>query len=302
MLRTKCILLTGLALSFSASAANKEHEAIQRDISLLSDDVRKMQKSVDDQLIALKTMVQQVINSSSQTNTGLVAFEVKMIERMQNLEKSVNTATTNLGARVDTMADEFRRIREDVGDVNGRLKRMQDKMADLETLVKEIKRPTEPPPVPVTAPTPVAAPPAGPPPGTTAEGLFQNATRDKIGGRYELAISGFQDYLKWFPDTDNACVAQYNIGDIHFVKSDYVNALVAFDVVLEKYPTNCSHRPNAMFMRARSFEKADQPTAAAKEYRKLKADFPGSEWDRKATAALRSLGFSATAPQPKKRR
>jgi|GEM_PF-1726536 len=302
MLRSKYIFMISLALSFSASAANKEHEAIQRDISLLADDVRKMQKSVDDQLIAIKTMVQQVINSSSQTNTGLVAFEVKMIERMQNLEKNVNTATANLGARVDTMADEFRRIREDVGDVNGRLKRMQDKMADLETLVKTIQTPPAPPPAPVAPVSAPAAAPTGPPPGTTAEGLFQNATRDKIGGRYELAVSGFQDYLKWFPDTDNACVAQYNIGEIYFNKQDYVNALVAFDVVIEKYPENCSHRPNAMFMRARSFEKADQPTAAAREYRKLKADFPGGEWDRKATAALRSLGFSATAPQQKKRR
>jgi TolA-binding protein len=295
-----------VALPAAAPAANKEHEAMMRDLQILSADLQKMQRGIEDQMLTIKTLLGQAINDTGKSSTAVATLEVKMTERMQTLERSVNQSVANLNAKIDTMTDEFRRVREDVGDLRGKLNRMDQQLADIKTAVTVIQTaPRAETPAPAATPqSPAATSPAPnlPPAGVSAQALFDGALRDKSAGRPDLALNQFQDYIKWFPDTESACVAQYHIGDIYMGKQDLVSALVAFDAVLEKYGKSCSYYPNALFMKARALEKGGQPTSAAQEYRKLREDFPGGDWDRKATAALRALGFSTTAPPRAKKR
>ncbi|MEZ5404361.1 MAG: tetratricopeptide repeat protein [Bryobacteraceae bacterium] len=304
LIRTATLVVVPAVLfAVSARAANKEHEAMARDLALLSADVQKMQRSIEDQMLTIKTLLSQVINDTGKSLTQGAGLEVKMTERMQTLERSVNQSMASLNAKIDTMTDEFRRVREDVGDLRGKMNRMDQQLADIKTAVTVIQSAprVEAPAPPPTAETAPPAETAGPPAGVSAQSLFDGAMRDKSAGRPDLALNQFQDYIKWFSQTESACVAQYQIGEIYMGKQDLVSALVAFDTVLEKYGKSCSHYPNALFMKARALEKGGQPTSAAQEYRKLREDFPGSDWDRKATASLRALGFSTTAPTRKKR-
>jgi TolA-binding protein len=43
--------------------------------------------------------------------------------------------------------------------------------------------------------------------------VFKDSLADYMGARYELAISGFQDFLERFPQTPDAPRAQLYIGD-----------------------------------------------------------------------------------------
>ncbi len=278
-----------LLVAASLAAQNKDHLAIQRDISLLGDEVKKLQGNVNDQMIAVKTMLQQVINTSDRTHSATIALDAKLTERLINLEKSLTTSVASLGAKVDTMADEFRGIKEDVRDVNSKLSKLQAQMSDVLTAVKTLRE-TPPPP----NPNPVQEAKAQPIP---AEKLFANADRDKSGGSYDLALQGFQEFLKLYPSSELACQSQFNIAEIYKAKNETIETtMVAYDAVIEKYDTTCARRPDALYMKARLFAKAGSKTEAIKVYRKLYADFPGNPWAPRAEAGAREIGLPIIAP------
>ena len=51
-------------------------------------------------------------------------------------------------------------------------------------------------------------------------------------------MQGFQEYLRYYNNTELAPNAQFYIGQIHYDKTDFAPAVQAFDTVLEKYPEN----------------------------------------------------------------
>lgn len=68
------------------------------------------------------------------------------------------------------------------------------------------------------------------------EKLYKSAYLDLTKGNYDLAITGFYDYLKYFPSEQSAAGAQYWIGECYYAKGDYSRAVVELRKVLEKYP------------------------------------------------------------------
>ncbi|MFN7919516.1 MAG: tetratricopeptide repeat protein [Bryobacteraceae bacterium] len=294
----------------SLEGANKEHEQIQRDIATVSEDVKRLQRLLEDQALQTRTLIQQSINTSTQSNTALAGMEVKFIERLQLYEREVKASVAGMGAKVDAMADEFRRVKEDVADMNGKFSRLQTELTDVKTACSTIRTapPVEPPKTPEStpqgAPTPQAAAATTPgvPDGVSAQGLLDSAERDRIAGKFDLSEKEFNDYLKYFPKTEAACMAQYRLGEIQMAKQDLVSALVAFDNVLERYDTECKYRPAAQFMKGRAFEKGGQKSQAVKEYRKVVEDHPGTDWATRAKNALKDLNFSVTPPQKKRSR
>lgn len=294
-------------------AANKEHEAMMRDLALLQDQVRTLQKTLDEKMAALMAVIQQAVNSADKSNTSILVLESKVTERMTSLERSLSQSLATMGTKVDTMADEFRILKENMADLNAKMSRLQTKFVDVENAVKTLQNPPPPPPgVGADAPASVPslsspAPPAAtnlsrPPAGVSAETVYRDAYRDMMGGKLDLALEGFENYLRWFPATDLACNAQFYIGNIHFRKKNLEKALSAFDDVLEKYPSDCNKRNDALYAKARVLTEGNQPSAAASVYRQLRKENPTGEWATKAANGLRDLGFSASQPAPKKRK
>ena len=75
-LRLFALLACG-ALPVVAPAANKEHEAIQRDISMLGEEMRRLQASLTNEFTAMKTMVQQSINASDKAQNSVLVLETR---------------------------------------------------------------------------------------------------------------------------------------------------------------------------------------------------------------------------------
>jgi len=78
-----------------------------------------------------------------------------------------------------------------------------------------------------------SAPPAGAP---SADTLYSNGLRDITTGKYDLARSEFEDYLKFYADTDLGSNAQFYLGEIFYKQKQYVDAVAAYDKVLTNYP------------------------------------------------------------------
>jgi tol-pal system protein YbgF len=163
------------------------------------------------------------------------------------------------------------------------MNKLQTQIVDLGNTVKTLQSPPAPP-----SPTGAAGSTA-PPPGLSAKQLYDTAMKDRSGGNLDLAMQGFQEYLKYFGDTELAPNAQFYIGQIHYDKNDFPKAIAAFDMVLERFPEN-SKTPDAMYMKGMALLKSTQRTEAAKEFQSLIQKYPNAEVSSKARQQRKALG------------
>ena len=296
---TICVLLASMPLSFGAS---KEIIELQRDVAQLQDQVRNLQKTLDQ----LTVLAQQALDANNRNNAALAVMQSNLGDTTKNVRESVSAPLAAVGTKMDTMSEDFRNLRETVADVSGRLGKLDAKVTDLQNAVTVISKPPAAPPPPEGAATSpgttgaaTASEPAasssnvssGPPPGLKATDLYSNAYRDYLGGKYELALQEFSDYIKYFNETEFAPNSQFYIGNIYYKKQDYPNALAAFDAVLEHYSDN-PKTAGAHYWKGKTLLAMGKRDAAAKEFREIVSKYPTSDVVQQAKAELRNLGLS----------
>jgi TolA-binding protein len=106
--------------------------------------------------------------------------------------------------------------------------------------------------------------------------MYQNALHDYQAGNYDMALTEFADYLKYFEKGAFASNVQYYIGMIHWAKaekahslSDYETAKDDFDTVLEKYPDTANKNADARYYKGMSLLRLGKKTEAGAEFRDL---------------------------------
>jgi len=65
---------------------------------------------------------------------------------------------------------------------------------------------------------------------------YTNAYTDMTAGNYDLALMGFEEFLRNYPDSELSDNAQYWIGECHYAKEEYQPAYDAFKRVLDVFP------------------------------------------------------------------
>ena len=288
--------LCSLLLSPAALMGQKREDilSIQRDVAQLQDQVKQLQQSQNDQLNALKGLVQQSLDLSNRAAAGLVTLQQNMTDRLNEQQGKLVAPVATLGTKVDQMSDDFRSVRESVASLSSRLSDLDAKLADISSAVRTLSSPPPPP-----APAAGTAAPAAATPGVSAEILYQNAFRDYSSGKDELAMQEFTDYLKFFPDTANAASAQYYVGLIYDRAKQYDDAAKAFDAVLERFPEN-PKTPDSLYMKGVDLMKAGHRTEAGAEFRDFLKRYPTNDLAAKAQGHLRELGLAPrTAPRKK---
>jgi tol-pal system protein YbgF len=294
LLRFAALLLTCSSFSF---AVNKDMVQMQRDLEAKID---AMQAGLNTKLDTLTGTLQAMQNETRRT-----------AEQVATIQESVNNSVAKslapvagLGGRVDSMGDEVRSLKDTLGELSGRLERMDAKLTDLKNQLQIMQ---SPPAAPAGAPT--ASPqgaltpnqfpggPSGivtPPVGVSADASYTAAMRDLQTGKTDLARSEFQQFLTYFPNTELAAKAQYYLGEIDYNRNDYANAVKNFDLVLERYPEN-PKTADAHLMKAQALLKSGQRARAVQEFRVLVSNYPRTEDSRKALQQLRSLGAGSSA-------
>jgi tol-pal system protein YbgF len=288
------VFLAAAPLTFGAS---KEMQELQRDVSILQDQVRNMQKDFSEKLVQMITLVQTTQDSVNRANGQMSGMERVFNDAMKQQQQSVSGPVLAVGQKLDQMSEDFRAVRESVLDMNTRMGKLDAKLADLQNLVNTIKTPPPPPPGSTDSTggitTQSAVPTqAGPPPGLSAETLYSNGYRDYSTAKNDLALREFSDYLKYFPTTLFAANAQYYIGDIQYKNNDFPSALQAFDSVLERYPDG-NKTPDSHYMKALCFLKLGRNDAAAGEFRDIIKRYPDTDLAAKAKSRLKEMGLPA---------
>ncbi|MEO7653963.1 MAG: tetratricopeptide repeat protein [Bryobacteraceae bacterium] len=272
-------------------AQKREIVELQRDMATMQDQVRTLQRGFDEKMSALTVLLQQTLEASNNANKAVAVLEARFGDKLSQQTKSVGEPVVALGAKVDQMSTDFQSVRESLNDVVSRMGKLDQRLAGIDTAIRTMQAP----PPPVAAPSGTAAATAPPLPADT---MYDNAYRDKMGAKPEMALAGFSDYLKWYGDTDKASNAQYWIAQIHFDQSDFQSALLEFDAVLEKYPDS-NKTADARYMKAMTLLKLGRKTDAATEFRGVITRFGGSDQSVKSCTQLKSLGLSCPAPARK---
>ena len=203
-----------------------------------------------------------------------MAAELRIVQQQQaelalaiaQLTQALSDSTKALTARLDQtdqrflkssaeqlavmkqMSDDFRVIREGTQATGTQLGRLREEIEALRTSLPSLLTQLRPPP-PVAdpldpnAPPPVSALPQNPAPlpvpttaGLSPNRLWDTAQADYAGGQFSLAISGFEQYIRTFPDTDRADDAQLAIGDAQTAMMRFEDAIAAYNRVIQNYP------------------------------------------------------------------
>jgi tol-pal system protein YbgF len=291
--RLACLLL--VASPFLAFGQKREFVDLQRDVAALQDQVRTLQRTVDERMAALTVLLQQTLEAANRTKENVAVLDSGVRERLKEQEKNFVQPVAGIGAKVDQMSSEFSFLRESLADVSGRMGKLEQRLVDVGNSVKVMQSPA---PAPPSGPGTSGTAAGGPPPSATD--LYAGAMRDKDSGNYDLALQEFNDYLRYFGNTETAPNAQFYIGEILYNKKDYENALKAFDAVLERFPEN-NKTLDSLYMKGQTLVKVDQRNEGVKAFREVVKRSPRSPLGQKATAQLKSMGLSASGPAPARR-
>ena len=273
-------------------AASREIVELQRDVFTMQDQLRTLQSSLDAKMSEMKTIVQQTLDNSSKSNTSVAVLESTIRDRMAEQQKTMAAPMANLSTKVDQMSSDFTGMREAVTDLSDRMNKLQLQLTELGNTVRTLNAPPAPPPSAGLVGVPGMAPV-----GMSPNQLYETAMRDRSGGNLDLAQQGFEEYLKYFSNTDLAPNAQFYIGQIAYDKGDFPGAIRGFDTVLEKFPEN-NKTPDAGFMKGMALLKAGKRDAAAKEFQNVATKYPNSEVASKARAQRKALGLSTPSSAP----
>lgn len=118
--------------------------------------------------------------------------------------------------------------------------------------------------------------------------LYDAAYLDLTNGRYDLAITGFTNYLKYFPETEQAADAQYWLGECYYAKKNYTRAAIEFHKVLEDYPAG-TKVASALYKLGLSLLELKSVREARKYLQELTEKYPGTQEARLAEERLKKI-------------
>src|SRR5437870_13215705 len=67
--------------------------------------------------------------------------------------------------------------------------------------------------------------------------LYNNALRDYNAGKNDIATQEFNDYIKFYPNTDLAGNAFFYLAEIQFRQNNFQEAAKNYDQVIQNFPS-----------------------------------------------------------------
>jgi len=278
-----------------AGAVAREIIELQTGVTQLIQGQQNMQMEITQNAAVQRTLIEQSLDSVNKLNTSMSA-----------VQKTTQDFSAASGARLDTMGTQVQGLSDNVADLQARIGKLDQKLTDIQNTLQNVdSKLASPAPAPGPAPaatlngpsgTMPTIPPGGPapsgPPPASADVLYSNALRDINGKHYDLATQEFQDYMKYYGDTDLASNAQFYLGEVAFMQNQYQVALDAYNRVIENYPKSFK-TASARMRKGYCLAELGQKASAVRELRAVVRLYPGTDEAKRAAAKLKEMGATA---------
>jgi tol-pal system protein YbgF len=276
-------LVAVLLLGGCTSVADVTGTATQQDLMQLRADVTALQLNYARTKAELEKQAGQ---GDSRTREEAAHREQQTAELARRLD-ALSSSVSSLSARLDTVATRLDALNRRV------------------TAAPAAPAPAAPAPTTSTPAQPAPSPPAGARPATGAlqpQDVYQAAYIDFSKGSYALAIAGFREFLRRYPDHDLAGSAQYWIGEAHFsmarahanagqadkATESLQQAVQEFKKVIANYPRS-DKAPTSLYKEALALIELKQPALAQARLQYLIETFPQAEETPLAKERLATL-------------
>jgi tol-pal system protein YbgF len=113
-------------------------------------------------------------------------------------------------------------------------------------------------------------------PTITPTSAFNLAYNDYLNGKYDLAVAGFQRFVKDFPGTSLTPNAYYWLGESFYQQKDYVRAIQLFEYLSSEYPGN-EKVPAALFKSGLAAGETGDLAKSKKNLKRVIEEFPTSD-------------------------
>jgi tol-pal system protein YbgF len=245
--------------SSPAGAANKEHQQMLADIRMLQEQGQRLQQTLAALTETLKVVTTK-LDEQTASNRKLFADQKLLI---------------------DAMAGDLRVVREKADDNNVRLGTLSQDLEALRQNMPAAGAPSQAPAQPAGGGQPGGAgtPPSPQPPaggealGMSPSQLYQAAWSDYTLAQYDLAIQGFETYLKANPRSPMAPDAQFFIGESYFLGGKLDRARDAYTKVINNYAASV-RVPDAYYKLGLTFERMGDKAHAREAFQTVIDKYP----------------------------
>lgn len=252
-----------------------------------------------DLILAELRQLQAQVTQLQRTQGELERLLNHVLSRTDSEESSVRQTLVDAQTTLGEIEENVSVLSSRLDETNSRIGNMQRELASLRqtqqplVLFPEEGEPTGGGSLPqpgsdesksdeATVPPPVAA--AAP----SAVEIYNQAYTDFTHSRYPLAVSGFEEVIRRYPESDLADNSQYWIGECHMAQRRYEDALRAFEAVLRNYPDS-NKLAEAGYKKATAFEALGRREDAIQQLEFVIEQYPRTQVERSASALLRKL-------------
>jgi tol-pal system protein YbgF len=223
--------------------------------------------------VELRDHLATVAKSQDQDQKRLDALQRRLesLERMKDSESVRQKPDPKLDPKLDELSARIQRL-------EGRLAKSDEAVGipvvpRMEPVPSDLARPSKPQKPGAASDVSTLMPGV---PTITPTSAFNLAYNDYLNGKYDLAVAGFQRFVRDFPGTSLTPNAYYWLGESSYQQRDYVRAMQAFEYLSTEYPGN-EKVPAALFKSGLAAGETGDLAKSKKNLKRVIEEFPASD-------------------------
>ncbi len=277
-MNSKSILLTSVfcfALCIApAYGASKEIIQLQTQVEQLQQQMTQMNQSFNERMGVMKNLLEQNTDAANKVTSAINGLQSSITKQQQDRANQVDQISGQIQALNDTMDELKVRLAK-------LSKQFEDMSATQQSLAAQQSQAQQQAQQMAQAPAP--------------DVLYNNALRDYNGGKNDLATQEFNDYIKFYPNTDLAGNSYFYLAEIQFKAGDYKNAVTSYDQVLQNFPSG-NKAATAQLKKGYALLELGREDEGTQELKHVIQRYPRTTEAAQARERLRKVG-----PAPKQR-
>jgi tol-pal system protein YbgF len=199
-----------------AYGANKDIVELQTQVTQLQQQMTQMKQSFDERMGVMRNLLEKNTDSANKVSAAI-----------GELQTSINKQQQDRSGQGDQLSGQIQALNDTMDELKVRLTKLSKQLEDMQTAQQSMAAQQSQAQQQAQAIAQAPAP----------DVLYNNALRDYNGAKNDLAIQEFNDYIKFYPNTDLAGNAYFYLAEIQFKAGDYQKAVANYDLVLQNFPS-----------------------------------------------------------------
>jgi tol-pal system protein YbgF len=274
--RVSAIVALALVLWLQVAPAwgvSKEMVQLQTQVQQLQEQMTAMQRSFDERMGVMKNLVEQDTDAIN-----------KVAGALNGLQTTLQKQQAEGGSKSDQLSGQIQALNDTMDELKARLAKVSKQLEDMQAGQQSLAAQQ------ATQQANQQAMASAPPPDV----LYNNALRDYNGGKNDLALQEFSDYVKFYPNTDLAGNCYFYLGEIQFRQQNYQQAAQSYDQVVQNFPSG-NKAASAQLKKGFALVELGKQDDGVNELKHVIQRYPRSPEALQARERLRKLGVASSS-------